>query len=348
MSKIEAPESEIVRVGSTPEQKTLAETGDVFPLVLEAGREAKGTGEGEASAEAKGAAETQWREWIGKHKGWVEEQLHVYGAIVFRGLWMRTAADFDVFVDGFNFEHLPYVGGAAPRTNVVGRVFTTNESPPDVPIPFHHEMAQVPNYPQRVLFFCQTPPAAGGETPLCPSTVVYNRMRAAHPEFVDKLARLGVRYVRVLPDGDDRESPIGRGWQSTFNVSTPADAEVKCASLGSEFEWLPDGSMKTITKVLPALKQHPVTGKWAWFNSIIAAYTGWVDKRNVPEKAVIFGDNSPMDQQPVLDCLAIMNELAVDIKWQTGDVFLVDNHQVLHARRNFVPPRSIYAALIKS
>ena len=41
------------------------------------------------------------------------------------------------------YEELPYVGGAAPRTNVVGRVFTANESPPDQKIPFHHEMAQV-------------------------------------------------------------------------------------------------------------------------------------------------------------------------------------------------------------
>lgn len=56
---------------------------------------------------------------------------------------MKTASDFNEFVEAFGFEELPYVGGAAPRTNIVGRVFTANESPPDQKIPFHHEMAQV-------------------------------------------------------------------------------------------------------------------------------------------------------------------------------------------------------------
>ena len=65
------------------------------------------------------------------------------GALLLRGFPARTAADFDRAVDAFGYEELPYVGGAAPRTNVVGRVFTANESPPDQKIPFHHEMAQV-------------------------------------------------------------------------------------------------------------------------------------------------------------------------------------------------------------
>ena len=65
------------------------------------------------------------------------------GALLLRGFPATTAADFDRTVDAFGYEELPYVGGAAPRTNVVGRVFTANESPPDQKIPFHHEMAQV-------------------------------------------------------------------------------------------------------------------------------------------------------------------------------------------------------------
>lgn len=65
------------------------------------------------------------------------------GALLFRGFPVKTASDFNEFVEAFGFEELPYVGGAAPRANIVGRVFTANESPPDQKIPFHHEMAQV-------------------------------------------------------------------------------------------------------------------------------------------------------------------------------------------------------------
>lgn len=34
-----------------------------------------------------------------------------------------------------------------------------------------------------------------------------------------------------------------------------------------------------------------------FFNSMVAAYLGWIDKRNDPTKAVILGDGSPVDDQ---------------------------------------------------
>jgi len=76
-------------------------------------------------------------------KPFLDSLLLKTGAILFRGFDVNTAKDFNDVVEAFGFEELPYVGGAAPRTNVVGRVFTANESPPDQKIPFHHEMAQV-------------------------------------------------------------------------------------------------------------------------------------------------------------------------------------------------------------
>lgn len=80
---------------------------------------------------------------ISNEKPLLDSLLRNSGAILFRGFPVKTASDFNEFVEAFGFEELPYVGGAAPRTNVVGRVFTSNESPPDQKIPFHHEMAQV-------------------------------------------------------------------------------------------------------------------------------------------------------------------------------------------------------------
>nr|KAG5689028.1 hypothetical protein BaRGS_030679 [Batillaria attramentaria] len=50
-------------------------------------------------------------------------------------------------------------------------------------------------------------------------------MQERHPDFVHKLEQEGVRYTRVLPDGDDPTSPIGRGWQSTFQTEDKAEAE---------------------------------------------------------------------------------------------------------------------------
>lgn len=82
---------------------------------------------------------------IKEQKPWLGSLLHQSGAILFRGFPINSASDFNDVVEAFGYEELPYVGGAAPRTNVVGRVFTANESPPDQKIPFHHEMAQLQN-----------------------------------------------------------------------------------------------------------------------------------------------------------------------------------------------------------
>ncbi|GJY30219.1 hypothetical protein Tco_0413714, partial [Tanacetum coccineum] len=41
----------------------------------------------------------------------------------------------------FGFYETPYLGGRAPRTKVVGQVFTANEAPPEDAISFHHEMS---------------------------------------------------------------------------------------------------------------------------------------------------------------------------------------------------------------
>jgi hypothetical protein len=45
------------------------------------------------------------------------------------------------------------------------------------------------------------------------------------PEFVEKLQKEGVLYTRVLPEGDDLSSAIGRGWQSTFLTTDRLEAE---------------------------------------------------------------------------------------------------------------------------
>ena len=58
-------------------------------------------------------------------------------------------------------------------------------------IPFHHELAQTPVFPHRVLFFCDIPAATGGATPLLDSHRVYTRIRDQLPEFMEELETKG-------------------------------------------------------------------------------------------------------------------------------------------------------------
>ncbi|KAL8458381.1 hypothetical protein ACS0TY_036051 [Phlomoides rotata] len=284
---------------------------------------------------------------VKEQKPWLDALLHKHGAILFRGFdALTTASDFNDVVEAFGYEELPYVGGAAPRTNVVGRVFTANESPPDQKIPFHHEMAQVPEYPTKLFFFCEVEPASGGETPIVLSHVVYERMKDKYPDFVDKLEKHGVLYKRVLGEEDDPSSPIGRGWKSTFLTTHKSVAEERAAKLNMKLEWT-DNGVKSIMGPIPAIKFDESRQRKIWFNSMVAAYTGWEDKRNDPKKAVTFGDGNPLPDHIIHDCLKILEDESIAIPWQKGDVLLIDNLAVLHSRKTFTPPRRILASLCK-
>ncbi|XP_020227772.1 clavaminate synthase-like protein At3g21360 [Cajanus cajan] len=280
------------------------------------------------------------------HKPFLESLLLQSGAVLFRGFPLSTPSHFNDVVEAFGYEELPYVGGAAPRTNVVGRVFTANESPPDQKIPFHHEMAQVPEFPSKLFFFCQVEPRSGGETPIVLSHLVYQRMRDKYPYFVQRLEKHGLLYTRVLGEDDNPSSPIGRGWKSTFLTTDKDLAQQRAAKLGMKLEWLEDG-VKTVMGPIPGVKYDEKRQRKIWFNSMVAAYTGWEDELNDPVKAVTFGDGQPLPSHIVYDCLHILEEESVAIPWQKGDILLIDNWAVLHSRRSFDPPRRVLASLVK-
>ncbi|XP_050285978.1 clavaminate synthase-like protein At3g21360 isoform X3 [Quercus robur] len=283
---------------------------------------------------------------IKTEKTFLDSVLHKSGAVLLRGFPVNTASDFNDVVEAFGFEELPYVGGAAPRNKVVGRISTTNDSPPDQKIPFHHEMAQVTTFPSKLFFFCEVEPGSGGETPIVLSHLVYEKMKERHPEFVERLEEHGLLYTRVIGEDDDLSSPIGRGWKSTFLTKDKSVAEERAANVGTKLEWLED-SVKTIMGPIPAIKFDKTRQRKIWFNSMVIAYIGWEDARNDPVKAVTFGDGKPLPADIVYDCLNILEEESVAFPWQKGDVLLLDNWAALHARKSFDPPRRILASLCK-
>ena len=120
--------------------------------------------------------------------------------------------------------------------------------------------------------------------------------------------------------------------------------------MGVKLEWLDDNDnlVKTVTKPIESIRTDTRTGKKTWFNSVIAAFTGWEDARNSPESAVTYGDGTKIPRKAIYDTLDVMNEAAVDINWATGDVFMLDNRTVMHARRPFEKPRRILASLVKT
>ena len=285
--------------------------------------------------------------WVAANRDDIIAKATEHGAILFRGFPLATAEDFDLFVAAFDLPNFPYDQSLsnAVRVNRTPRVFTANEAPPTVTIFLHHEMAQTPVYPSRLFFFCEQPAAAGGATPLCRSDVLWDRILARHPDFSRDCAAKGLRYSNVMPPAADASSGIGRSWQSTLRAQSREQAEERLTALGYSWQWLDGDCLRATTPVLPAVRDLP-DDRRAFFNQLIAAYHGWKDTRNDPSKAITFGDGTPLDAESVADVARLAEELTFDLRWERGDVALVDNFVTMHGRRTFEGTRKVLASLV--
>jgi hypothetical protein len=294
--------------------------------------------------------------------------LQSHGAVLFRGFPLATAACFSTLVSAFGWADLPYCHSLslAVRTPVCDRVCTTNDGRAGGLV-FHHEQAAAPLFPSHLFFFAEVPaaPGAGGGTGLSPSWQLLPRLAAAHPAFVADCERLGVLYRLTLPEAQDDSKGVGRSWKSFFGVDSRSACEQRMAALGYSHTWGQGGLLHAQTPVLPPVRAVPGPSGPAtrvFFNQIMAqalgnaaefaaqalsAGAGSSSSSSSQQPCLAFGDGSPIPLEPVQYALQVCEELAVDVQWQQGDVAVVDNMLVMHARRPWVGegPRRVLASL---
>lgn len=288
----------------------------------------------------------QFHAWLAANKGELHIKLIEHGAILFREFPVTSADAFEAMLDQTDYQNMPYVGGAAPRTQVThSRIVTANESPSSEKIPFHHEMAQTPLPPGYIFFYCDKASETGGATSILHSAEICEKFFEINPEFAEKVEKEGVRYIRYMPEVTDTGSAIGRSWKDTFQVTTRDECEAKLQEHGMSWEWQENGDLRTESGILPAIRFDAETQQKTFFNSLIAVYTGWNDSRNIAEKAVVCGDASYMNKAAMEKTVEEMDKLSVNFPWQNGDVLFINNHTVLHARQPFTGERSILASI---
>ena len=284
--------------------------------------------------------------WVRNHRDELLRQAGDHGAVLFRGLPLNSPEDCDAFVAAFGLTNYPYDQSLsnAVRINWTPRIFSANEAPADVTIYFHHEMAQTPIFPTKLFFFCQQPAEEGGETPLCRSDILFERLAERCPKFARDCEVKGVNYSNVMPSENDPQSGMGRSWKSTFRADSREQAEERLRSINYSWEWLPDDCLRATTPVFAAVREV-APGRKVFFNQLIAAFQGWKDDRNDPAKSIRFGDGTSLDREAMNVATELAYELAFDLPWQRGDAVLVDNLLTMHGRRTFRGTRKALASL---
>ena len=287
--------------------------------------------------------------WAGRHRELLRSRLVENGAILFRGFEVAGVEDFERLIEGIAGPLLEYTYGSTPRSRVGGNIYTSTEYPAHQEIPLHNEMSYSHDWPLKIFFFCVQPSPQGGETPLCDSRRVFDRI---DPDLRDRLIGKGVLYVRNYGEGLDVP------WQKVFQTDDRSQVEQFCRAAGIVWEWREGDRLRT-REVCQAAGRHPVTDEAVWFNQahlfhvsnvsqeardqLLASYA----EEDLPRNAY-YGDGTRFEEEDLQEIRDAYRGEAVAFPWEAGDILMVDNMLTAHARKPFSGPRRVVVGMAES
>lgn len=299
------------------------------------------------------------------HRDAVLNSFRHDGALLFRGFAPGGPAEFESALRALGLKlDGQYEGGASPRSKVSSAIFSSTEVPPPFVIGYHTEMCYHTTRPTVISFYCHTPPARDGETPIfdC-AKVLASLPKALQRKLEDK----GLRYRRFFPG---RRSLINfrKPWYDTFGTHDKAEVEKILRAQGIPFSWDEEGYLMTELNV-PAVLVDPVTRKKCLsvtmydvhtfpynfrhfrerYNTLLRLGFEWFVKREASSPKLflrtLFGDGTPFSREESEAVQRAAWENAMIFRWRQGDMLMLNNIRYAHARLNVVKPRRILAAL---
>lgn len=280
----------------------------------------------------------------------VDQRLERDGGILFRGFTDPGVEGFQTFAAGFGHPLLNYEFGSTPRTRVTGGgVYTSTEYPAHRTIPLHNEQAYTREWPLRIWFYSAQVAQSGGETPIADSREIYRRI---DPMLRRRFDRLGLKYVRNYGGGLDVD------WQQVFNSNDPRAVETWCRERGIECLWSDGGHLRT-SQVCQATAVHPRTGDLVWFNQAHLFHVSalepelreilleTVGEESLPRN-VYYGNGQPLEETALEEVRGVLDECKVVFPWQRGDVLMLDNMLMAHAREPYTGARKVVVAMAES
>jgi alpha-ketoglutarate-dependent taurine dioxygenase len=293
-----------------------------------------------------GGANVNLVAWAEGHRAFVEAELSKHGALLLRGFDIDSVSRFEQFVAATSGGALPYAERSSPRSQVGGNIYTSTDYPPERGIFLHNEQSYNLCFPLKIYFFCLTPPAEGGATPVADTRKI---LAAVRPEVRRRFQERGYMYVRNFGDG------FGLSWEDTFQTRSKAAVEQYCRRHDIAFEWKGGDRLHT-RQVRPAVARHPRTGELAWFNHATFFHVSTLeedirervlaefDEEDLPNNTY-YGDGSRIAPEVMEHLRQTYLREQLSFPWRQFDVLLLDNVLAAHGREPFSGPRRVVAGL---
>lgn len=289
-------------------------------------------------------------EWVPENRKLIEELLSAHGALLFRGFRVPGAEEFGDFASAASEgDRLPYIDRSTPRVDKADRIYTATTHPKEHVINLHNEGTYWRKWPRKLFFYCGSPAATGGQTPIADVSKV---LRTISPGILEEFDRRHVMYVRNYNSG------LGLRWQEVFQTNRRESVEEYCTENDIEFEWRRNDILRT-RQVRPAVRTNPGTGDRVWFNH--AAFFNVEALESNVRKVLLrgleiddlpyntyFGDGEPIASEMVREILSAYQSHKVVFDWKQEDVMLLDNMQVAHGREAYSGEREVLVAMAES
>jgi alpha-ketoglutarate-dependent taurine dioxygenase len=283
--------------------------------------------------------------WIDAHRDELETWLNRHGAILFRNFDLPGPAAFEAFAEAIS-PALYGEYGDLPKKEGGRNTYRSTPYPERQMILYHNESSHLSRWPRRQFFFCELASVTGGATPIVDCREMLRQLPA---QLVDTFGRKQLMYVRTFTRGLDVP------WREFFDTDDRRAVEARCEAAGVQYEWLPNDELQTRT-VCPAVIVHPLTGERSFFNQVQLHHIAclapdvrmdlldMVGLARMPRHAY-FGDGSAISDDAIALIGAAYERCAVRFDWRAGDVLMLDNMLVAHARDPYQGPRKIVVAM---
>jgi len=283
--------------------------------------------------------------WAAENRSTLRGHVEEHGSLLVRGLGIADAAEAGAVFRSLG-DLVIETEAFSPRHRYSDRLYSSSKWPPNQPMCMHHELSYVIEPPRLMLFACLRAPAKGGATPVADAANVLDALPSG---LVDRVEREGWLLVR------NYNGEIGASLAEAFGTESRSAIDEYCDSHAIEVEWREGGALRTRQR-RRGVVLHPPTGRRCWFNQL-AFLNEWTMAPELREYLVDvygedglpfntrFGNGDPVGPEIVQAVNQAYDAITVREPWQAGDVMLVDNVRMAHAREPYEGPREIVVAM---
>jgi hypothetical protein len=271
----------------------------------------------------------------GECRALLDERLHDVGAVLLRGLPLKSVADLRDFQAQMGLKSMQqYRGGTTPRASKADGVFAASDDPLCFTIEPHQELSYGSTCPSRLMFYCSSEalPGDGGEM-----GITDMRRLSREPVIQDFMAQCVERggLLHRLRMGSRHEASGNLFWEDAWGTEKKPEVESLLRDSGYEWQWCEDTVLEFWVPV-PGFVQHPITKERVFFAQPACFHPSYYERHptmsSMNAVSITFGDGGELDDELVSRIRAATWEHTVAVRMQTGDLMCLDNILAGHSR----------------